>query len=418
MSISTTLLIVVFCLVMEAFFSGSEIAFISVSRFKLSHLVEKRKKAALLLNEQFKFPSRLYGTTSLGTNIFVFSGTAVMTAYLSGFIPGKADIWAVIIMAPVTLLFGEIFPKAFCQRFADRVSYVVIYPLLFAQKIFLPILWIFTGIARLLLGRSGEEEELGIQSISQEEIRRLFSMGQKGFDLHPDEMKIINRIFDFRKTTVEQCMTPLINISAIEQNEPINSIRMRLHKTKYSRLPVYADKTFNIVGIVCAFDVLRYFKNDAKARDIVRPALYIFRKKKIGNLLPEMQKAGVQMAVVVNEYSGAIGIVTREDLIEEIFGEIEDEYDETPSSITLIDPGHWLMDADVEVDLINETYGLGIPQGDYETIAGYILSNLERIPAKGETIRLGGFNFIVKEGTDMGLEKLEVFKHKGKDENK
>ncbi len=410
MDITTTILIVALCVVLEAFFSGSEIAIVSISRHKLSHLVEKGQRGALLLEAQFKNPSRLYGATSMGTNVFVFLGTSVMTAYLVQVNPEKADLWATLIMAPVTLLFGEIFPKALFQRFTDTISYIVIYPVVVVQKIFSPFLWVLSTIAMLILGRGEKEHAHGIHRYSEEEIRGLFSMGKKDFDLHPDEVKMIDRVFDFGKTTVEQCMIPLINMAAVGINEPINSVKAKLIETKHSRLPVYEDRIYNITGVVSAFSVLRFSKDATKARDMAQPAYYVYKKKKIGDLLPEMQQAGIQLAVVVNEYSASIGIVTREDLIEEIFGEIEDEYDEEESPVKESGANRWAVDASAEMDFLNESYGWNLPLGDYETIGGYMLTHLERIPVKGEKIFIGEFGFIILEASDMGLKSIEVFK--------
>jgi CBS domain containing-hemolysin-like protein len=398
---------------MEAFFSGTEIALISVNRPKFSTMVKKGKKGALLLEELFKSPSRLYGTTSLGTNIFVVTGTAMTTAYFTGINTERADLWSILIMTPVTLLFGEIFPKAFFQRYTDRLTYYVVYPIYFFQKIFSPVLWVTSGIVRVLLRQEGAEEIHDLKKASQEEIRRLFTMGEKEFDLHPEERKMIHNVFELRHSTVEQCMVPLINISAVSENEPINSVRTRLHGSGLSRLPVYSDKIYNIAGIVTAFDVLRYSKEEMKAKDLMHPAFFVYRKRKIADLLSEMQQAGVQMAVVVNEYSAAIGIVTLEDLLEEIFGEIEDEYDTQPPQVEVLGSNHWVIHANTEIDTVNEEYGWDLPEGDYETVAGYILTHLDRILTKGETVELDGFTFLVVEGSHRGFQKIEVFRVKG-----
>ncbi|MDH5542191.1 MAG: hemolysin family protein [Nitrospinota bacterium] len=416
MELVTTIIIVVVCVFMEAFFSGSELALISISRHKLSLYVEQGKRGALLLQELFKSPSGLYGTTSLGTNMFVVAATAVTTAYFTKIIPGEADLWTILIMAPLTLLFGEIFPKALFQRYTDTISYVVVYPLSFFKKVFAPLLWVASGIVRVLLRQKKEDEIHDMKTVSQEEIRRLFTMGQKEFDLHPEEMKMIHNIFELRHTTVEQCMVPLINTYGVGENEPIGSVRAMLLDTGFSRLPIYSGKIYNVIGIVTAFDILRSSKGAVKAKDLIRPAYYVYRKKKISNLLSEMQKADVQMAVVVDEYSGAIGVVTREDLFEEIFGEIADEYDSPMSHVEVLEPNRWLIHAHTEIDMVKDRLGWDIPEGDYETISGYILSHLERIPVKGENITIGGFTFIVRECDNRGLIKLEVLQKGEKDE--
>ncbi|MEE8482966.1 MAG: hemolysin family protein [Nitrospinota bacterium] len=410
MELGTTLMLIAVCVAMEGFFSGAELAFISLSRHKLNHLVKQGNRAAKMLELQLKSPARLYGTTSMGTNIFVVAGTVLMTAYFAGFYPEDPDFFAVLVMTPVTLLLGEIFPKAFYHHWADRIAYIAIYPLTAAQKIFSPVLWITSGIARLALGAFGIEERYDVKTVSHDEIRRFFVLGEKKFDLHPEEKKMIRRIFDFKKTTVEQCMVPLIHIGAAENKETIESVRHKFHKSGFSRMPVYKDKIYNITGIINSFDVLRYGTDARNAGDLERPAFYVYQSKKINDLLAEMQQAGVQMAVVVNEYSAAVGIVTREDLVEEIFGEIEDEYDRENGGkrIIKIGPNRWELDAVVEIDMLNERYGWEIPLGDYETVAGLILHSLETIPVKGETIKIGNLSFTIKEAGEMGITLVEV----------
>jgi len=412
MDLPTTLALVALFVLLEGFFSGTELALISLSRPRLTHLLEQGNRAARLLEKQLKAPARLYGTTSIGTNLMVFAGTAVMTAYFSRNYPGDPDLWALIIMAPLTLLLGEIIPKAFFQRWTERVSYIAIYPILAAEKIFSPILWVTAGIARLMLNILGVDEKHDVKNITYEEIRKHFSLGERTFDLHPDEKKMIHRIFDIKNTTVEQCMVPLIKLSAVRENESVKSVKARLYQSGFSRLPVYKDKIYNITGILNAFDVLRYGTDAMVAYELARPAFYVYQGKKINDLLTEMQQAGVQMAVVVNEYSAAVGIVTREDMAEEIFGEIEDEYDIRLPDVKRLDPNSWVIEAGAEVDLLNEQYGLNIPVGDYETLAGYVLQNLERIPKNDESFTIGNFSFTIIDATERGIHKLEVRKIK------
>ena len=412
MDLQTTLALVALFIILEGFFSGSELALISLSRPRLTHLLEQGNKAAILLEKQLKNPARLYGTTSIGTNLMVFAGTAVMTAYFSRNYSGDADLYALIVMAPLTLLIGEIIPKAFFQRWTERISYIAIYPILVAEKIFSPILWITAGIAKVMLNFLGVDEKHEINNTSYEEIRKHFSLGEKTFDLHPDEKKMIHRIFDIKNTTVEQCMVPLIKLSAIRENESIKSIKRRLYQSGFSRLPVYKDRIYNITGILNAFDILRYGADAKMAKELTRPAFYVYQDRKINDLLAEMQEAGVQMAVVVNEYSAAVGIVTREDMVEEIFGEIEDEYDTRPPAVKRLTHNSWIISAGAEVDLLNEQYGFDIPVGDYETISGYLLHNMERIPKKDELVTIKDLSFKIIEATERGIHKLEVTKIK------
>jgi len=408
----TTLALVALFILLEGFFSGTELALISLSRPRLAHLLEQGNRAAKLLEKQLKAPARLYGTTSIGTNLMVFAGTSIMTAYISRNYTGNPDLFALIIMAPLTLLFGEVIPKVFFQRWTERVSYIAIYPILAAEKLFSPILWITAGIARFMLNILGVDEKHDVKNITYEEIRKHFSLGEKTFDLHPDEKKMIHRIFDIKNTTVEQCMVPLINLTAVRENETVKSVKTRLYRSGFSRLPVYKDKIYNITGILNAFDVLRYGSEARLAHELARPAFYVYQGKKINDLLAEMQQAGVQMAVVINEYSAAVGIVTREDMVEEIFGEIEDEYDVRRPAVKRLGPQNWVIDAGAEVDMLNEQHGLDLPVGDYETIAGYVLQRLERIPKKDESFTIDNLGFTIMEATERGIHKMKVEKIK------
>ncbi|MBI3794199.1 MAG: HlyC/CorC family transporter [Nitrospinae bacterium] len=412
MAFTTMLALVFSCIVMEGFFSGTEIALISLNRHRLAHRVESGNIAAILLERQFRFPANLYATTSIGTNVSVVTGTAVMTAYLSELKFRDADFLAVLAISPLTLLFGEIFPKAFFQKWAEKASYAAIYPLIAAQKIFAPVRIVSAGIARLIMSAFGIDASHDPRSITHEEIKSIFAAERKDMDLHPEEQKIINRIFGLKHITVEQCMVPLIHLTALEKKEPMSAVRAKLEESKFSRLPVFSERIFNIVGVINAFDVLRYGDTAKTAADLARPAFYVYKKKKVDDLMQEMQRAGVQMAVVVNEYSDAIGITSMEDLMEEIFGEIQDEYDkeqEQPQARE-IGQGRWLADGAVEVDFLNEKYGLGLPNGDYETLAGYVLTLLDRIPRKGEAVTHGDFKFVVRDATERGIKSLEMTK--------
>ncbi|GMT43093.1 MAG: hypothetical protein IEMM0002_1504 [bacterium] len=408
MDLTATIILVAVCVVLEGFFSGTELAFISISRHKLANLIKKGSKSAKMLDENLKHPAQLYGATSLGTNLAVVAGTAVTTSYIAAYHPGDADLRALLIMTPVTLLFGEIFPKALFQRWTNSISYIAVYPFNAAQKIFAPFLWISSGMVKAILGIAGVDLEHDVKTITHEEIRRHFAKGEKTFDLHPDEKKMIHRIFQIKNTTTEQCMVPLIDITAVHKNESINSARARLHLSGHSRLPIFDDRIYNITGVLNAFDILRYGGEARTAADLARPAYYVYKGKKTNDLLAEMQRAGVQIAVVVNEYSAAIGVVTREDLVEEIFGEIEDEYDRGKPNIKRLGPNRWLLDARVEVDTLNEQLAWKLPSGNYETIAGFILSAIERIPRQSETLTIGDFIFAITEATQRGIGKVEI----------
>jgi putative hemolysin len=342
----------------------------------------------------------------------VVSGTAIMTAYLSGLNFTDADLLAVVAISPLTLVFGEIIPKTLYRRWAEKIAYLAIFPLITAQKVLAPVRWVSAGIARSIMAAVGVDASYDVRAISHEEIKLMFASEKKEMDLHPDEQKTIHRIFGLKHVTVEQCLVPLIHLTAVERKEPMSAVRAKFQESKFSRIPVFSERIFNIVGVINAFDVLRYGDSAKTAGDLTRPAFYVYRKKKADDLMQDMQRAGVQVAVVVNEYSAAIGIVSMEDLLEEIFGEIQDEYDreqELPQA-RQIGAGKWVVDGAVEIDLLNEKFNMGLPKGDYETLAGYILTALDRIPRKGESFTVGEFNFVIRDAFERGVKSVEVVK--------
>ncbi len=411
MALGTMLALVLACVAMEGFFSGTEMALISLNRHRLAHRAAKGDTAARLVEGQFRVPVSLYATTSIGTNLSMVAATAVVTAYLSasGF-REDADLLAVVAVAPVALLFGEIFPKTLYRRWSEKISYVAIFPLMAAQKILAPVRLVAIWLARRILAASGVDATYDIGAISHDEIKHIFASERKEMDLHPEEQKIIHRIFGLKHVTAEQCLVPLIHLTAVERKEPVSAVRAKFEESKFSRIPVFSERIFNIVGVINAIDVLRYGDEAKIAADLARPAYYAYKNTKVEDLMPQMQRAGVHVAVVVNEYSDAIGLVSMEDLLEEIFGEIQDEYDREQESpqIRETGPGRLAVDGTVEIDFLNEKYNLGLPKGDYETLAGYILTSIDRIPRKGEVVTAGDFRFVIREATERGIKSVDM----------
>ncbi|MBI3581844.1 MAG: HlyC/CorC family transporter [Nitrospinae bacterium] len=411
MALGTMLALVLACVAAEGFFSGTEMALISLNRHRLAHRVEKGETAARLVAGQFRVPVSLYATTSIGTNLSMVAATAAVTAYLSGTgFAEDADILAVVAVSPLALLFGEIIPKTFYRRWSEKISYVAIFPLMAAQKVLAPVRLVAVWLARRILAAGGVDATYDVGAVTHDEIKHIFASEKKEMDLHPEEQKIIHRIFGLKHVTVEQCLVPLIHLTAVERKEPLSAVKAKFEESKFSRIPVFSERIFNIVGVINAIDVLRYGDDAKIAADLARPAYYVYKNQKVEDLMPQMQRAGVHVAVVVNEYSDAIGIVSMEDLLEEIFGEIQDEYDreqEAPQT-GQTDPGKWAADGTVEIDFLNEKYNLGLPKGDYETLAGYILTSIDRIPRKGEVVTIGDFRFVIRDATERGIRSVEM----------
>ncbi len=412
MDIITTIILVLLCLIVEGFFSGSEIALISVNRIRIKHKAEEGSNSAQLIEHLLNTPEKIFGTTSVGTNLAVVTGTAVITGFLMAQFGKRGDLYAVLIMSPLTLILGEIIPKALFQLKADQISMKVIYPVRFALAIFYPVVALIAYLTNLILRIIIGEKDVKEHFITREGIKQLVSIGIGGrkIDLHIDieEKRMIHKIFDIGSTTIDKCMVPLINVVAIDEGSTVDHAIKKVEETAFSRIPVFRDKIYNIVGILNTFDLLGVPEDMIYIHDLIKPPYYVPTSKKVDDLLKELQHRDMHIAVVVDEYGGSIGIVTIEDLLEEIVGEIEDEYDSEEKLYETIPHGGYLIDANMEIDAINEKLRLGLPEGDYETLGGFIINLLERIPKAGEIINYKNIHMRIKEANKRCIKSIYI----------
>ncbi|MEE9259231.1 MAG: hemolysin family protein [Nitrospinaceae bacterium] len=397
MEFTSTLIFIFIGIAMEAFFSGSEIGMISINRIKIQQKVDEGHKGAQLVLDLLSTPEDLFATTSLGTNFAVMTSTAVFTAYMVTHFGEPGEVMAMVIISPVILFAGEIVPKIILQSRADSIMPILIYPLKIFYKVFLPIINFFTGISKYFTQRFKILGQENTPAVSREQIRQVLSLDSQTIELDPTERKMIHRIFNFGEITVEQCMVPLVQIDAINDSATLEEANEMANESGFSRLPVFHERMYNLIGILNTFDLLNQPADHTPISDLIRPAYYVPPNKKIDDLLKELQQRGLHMALVVDEYGGCIGLVTIEDLLEEIVGEIEDEYDKPEQQYESYADGGYLIDADMEVDAINETLDLNLPTGDYETLGGLIIDQLEKIPHSGEQITVDGNRLTVKE---------------------
>ena len=408
MDILTVILIALFCLVSEGFFAGSEIALVSVNRIRLKHEAESGSRVAKIIDVLLSSPEKLFVTSSLGINLSVVIGTSVVTGFLIDRYGNRGDFYATLIMSPLSILLAEIIPKSVFQHRADFFARLSIYPLKVVMLILYPFVSVTSYITNFIMFYFTGKREFKGHFVTREEIKYLIKAAEKKI-LDAEEKKIIGKIFDFRNITVEECMIPLINIVALDENSTMEMARMRVEHTNYSRIPIFGERIHNIYGILNASDILRA-SGDAAIKNLMKPAYYVPKAKKINELLEELQWLGIQMAVVVDEYGGTIGIVTREDILEEIVGEIEDEYDTGEKLFEKYPDGAYFINARMEIDAINEQMSFGIPKGDYETLGGFLLNQFQKVPKAGDTLEYGSLIFKILDSDERSIKKVEVRK--------
>ncbi len=411
-SMELTVAICLVCLVLEAFFSGSEMAVVSANRTQLRRRAADGDRAAQLTLEFIAEPQRLLATTLLGTNISVVVSTTVVTlAFLSR---GHQEWNAVLVLSPTLLVLGEIVPKTLFQQHADRWVTRVIYPLRWFASIFTPAVYVLGRVTALVTRALKVEERRAL--VTREELRLLLEASEDGAGaptaIPEAERSMITNVLDFGDTTVYDVMVPLSEVTALPEHATLEEAVTEITDKQHTRIPIYRERVDQIVGVLHAFDVLT---NEAAASrpqsvaELARPPIYVPEAKPTVDLLVELQRAGQQLSVVVDEYGGATGICTIEDILEEIVGEIEDEYDRGPSPIRLEGPGLWRVQAKTSIAQVNETMKISLPEGeDYETIAGLILDRLKRIPREGETLRLGPVTITIIGASDRAIEEVRI----------
>ena len=317
---------------------------------------------------------------------------------------------AMIIISPLIFFGGEIIPKVIFQHRADSIMLLMIYPLIFFYKVLSPfIIWLskasakFTNQVQLA---SAQEHK----TFSRDQLRQVLSLESQTVDLGVTEKKIIHNIFNFGELRAEHCMVPLIQMTALKDTATLTEAHDVANDSGFSRMPIFHERIYNLIGILNTFDLLDQPVANTPITSLIRPAYYIPPNKKIDDLLKELQQRGLHMAIVVDEYGGCIGLITIEDLLEKIVGEIEDEYDKPERTYEHYADGGYLVDGSTEISVLNDSLNWDIPSGDFDTLAGLTIDRLERIPNPGDQIMVGLYRITVKEASKRKIQALIIRK--------
>jgi CBS domain containing-hemolysin-like protein len=394
----------------EGFFSGSEIAIVSVSRVKLNHLAQSGSRSARLIQRLLQQPAKLLSTTLVGTNISTIIATALATTLLANIYYHRAAFYATLIMFPLTLIFGEIIPKTLYHQHRDKIALFIAYPLKAISLILSPIVVVMNGLVRLLLKALKAEVSLEQLFVTKEELRSLVKQDKQGEILEKTEREMIGRIFDFGDTLAKEALVPLIDVVAVAREATINQVISLVQEKGFSRFPVYYERVDNIIGVINSFDLIYAKEGETDITRFIAPAYYVPETMRIGDLLKEVQQRGMQLAIVVDEYGNSEGIVTLEDILEEIVGEIQDEYDAERQLYQPLEDGSYLMDARMELDHIREKLGLEFPEGDFETLGGLVLHLMKKIPDPGEKTSIGNLELTVLKADGRSIKKIKLVK--------
>ncbi len=409
MDITLTLVAMLVFLGCEAFFSGSEIGVVSADRMKLRHEASKGSRGARLALQMLQKPEWLLSTTLVGTNISVVANTTLATALMIEVFGEQYSWLAILIIAPLIWIFGEIVSKSIFQQKADSLTPVAIYVLKGASYVFLPILVIFTALTRLvtkLFGDSGRRNPFTLR----EEISAMMEMSAAEGDILPVARRMIRRVFNFGETTADSVMIPIADVACVARDANCGDALRLAAKHSHKRLAVFDQKVERIVGMLNVLDALD--QNEQKPiKSYIRPVHYAPGNVSIETLLADFREGAGTMAIVIDEFGDARGMVMLEDILEVIVGELEDEFDapmRAEAFVHKVAEQDYIVSAHIELETLKEELGVTVPHGDYDTLAGFVMGLSKAIPHTGAVIRYQDISFTVERATAQTIQEIRI----------
>lgn len=412
--------LLIILLILSSLFSSSETALTSLTIAKIRQIREYDEEGASLLKRAKKRLNTMLATILIGNNIVNIAATAILTELTINIFRGKGStIIATVVMTILILLFGEITPKTFAAQNPERVAIRIVGPLNLLSKIFKPILLILNGITSFIIKILGGKVSNNVPFVTEEEIMSLVDVGEEEGILAHQEKEMIEGIFEIDDLEVTEVMVPRIDMIAISEDASMEEALQVIIKHGHSRIPVYKDTIDNITGILYAKDLLPFVsrKDDefssASISQLMREAYYVPETKKINKLLKELQQNKIHMAIVLDEYGGTEGLVTIEDILEEIVGDIFDEYDNEIQLVEKVRDNVYIAKAEISLEEINELFDCDLPEEDFDSLGGFVFSTLGRVPVKGDTIQCDGLSMKVAKLQNRRIIQIEIRKSEG-----
>jgi putative hemolysin len=404
------------CVCGSAFFSVAEIAFISLQRLKLEHMIETRVKGANRLAELVKHPEKLLSTILLGSNFFNTAAAALGTALAVNFWGRSGTIISIIGVTILLLIFADTLPKTTAAHHAETLSIKLARTVKAISIIFSPVVtvlsWIATAFGKLIGAHT-----VGGSLYSEEEIRTMVNIGARDGTVEKASADLIHKVFEFSDRPAREIMVPRTEVTWVEKDTKIEDFFKIYIEHPYTRYPVFEGTRDNVVGVIASKDLLMSLAQgtcniEQTIDDIIRPACFAPEAKQIGELLTEMRDHNFHMCVIVDEYGGTAGVLTLTAIVEEIVGDVKDELSDLEKDYEIIDEYTFQIDGAMRIEEVNEEMRLGIPEGDYDTVAGFILKLLGHIPKTGEQLKYRDLKLVVNRMSGFKIEEITVTKEK------
>jgi putative hemolysin len=422
-------------ILVSGFFAASEIALITVKRHRLAQLVNEGRRSALVAQRLTEDPSRFLATIQVALTFLGFLASAVGAVSFSGALAGWiraiplqpiqdaagtiSFLLVTALIALASIVVGELAPKTLALSFAERFALTVARPLRWIERALSPIIWLVSTLSGVLVRAAGGKERPQVGYLSTEELKMLVETGSETGGIEKDEKEMIHGIIELSETMVHEVMVPRIGIQAVDVNDPLDEVLDMIIRAGHSRLPVFEENLDNIVGILYAKDLLPYLKRNGSEtpkidiRAIARPPVYVPETKAVDELLHEMQLTKRHIAIVVDEYGGTAGLITLEDVVEEIVGEIQDEYDTEESLVEPLEldgQRAFRLDGRVSMDDLRDLFDLPDAEEEdeeaYDTVGGFIVHRVGRIPLPGAEMQFGDVTLRVEAAEPRRVAKV------------
>jgi CBS domain containing-hemolysin-like protein len=398
------ILLLVLLVVISAFFSGSEIAYVTGNKLKIEIKARKNSLAARSALYFTNNPQNFFSVILIGNSIVSISFASLSALFLARYF-GLNEITILIISTFILLIFGELFPKYLSSEIPDRIVLISAMPIRIISFILYPVVKVTSWISALVTKPTSLSSWSANYLFDKEDIETLVKESHEAGVVNKKESDIISRILDVGDQRVYEAMRPRTDVIGINIESTVEEVLDIFIESGYSKYPVFEDSLDNIKGVIFSHDL---FKFPQDLQSIVREIIFVPETKRSFDMLSEFLEKRVSIAAVIDEFGGTAGIVTMEDIIEELFGEIKDEYDIDEEIFRKISKDTYIISGKVEVDLINEKFKLNIPEGDFETLGGFITSRLGRIPVQGERVTIDNFNILIAKGDNTKIDVVKI----------
>ena len=407
------ILIIIGLLALSAFFSSSETALMTVNKIRIRNLADAGLSRAKVLMKIFDDQPKMLSAILIGNNIVNISASALMTVVVTHRFGDRYVGIATGVLTLLVLIFGEITPKTSATLYSETMALRSAKPIYLIMRVLTPVIFVVDRLALLVLKLLHIDPDKKQEAITEDELRTIVEVSHEEGVIESDEKKMIYNVFDFGDSVAKDIMIPRIDMAFVDVEATYDEVIGVFREEKYTRYPVYENTTDNVIGIINIKDLLFLEDEDEAAfhvRDYLREPLYTYEFKKTAELMVELRKTQNNIAIVLDEYGATAGLITLEDMLEEIVGEIRDEYDEEEEDlIHKVNAREYVIEASVKLDDLNDQLGLSLESEDYDSLGGFVIGLLDHLPEEGEEVTFENLRFVVEKVERNRIDKIHLY---------